>query len=115
MNKYFENIREIIRKGKKKIIRRISILIVFLAVMATGFTITIYNIAKSNINYTVEEAKEIVLQAVKGELLHVNKKLELDNLSFQYEFKIKNSNNMLMEVIVDSKLGAITDMDNYYD
>ncbi|MDU2490917.1 MAG: hypothetical protein E7D27_10060 [Clostridium celatum] len=43
------------------------------------------------------------------------KKLELDILGFEYEFKIKDSNNMLMEVTVDSNLGAIIDLDNYYD
>ena len=43
------------------------------------------------------------------------KKLELDILGFEYEFKIKDSNNMLIEVTVDSNLGAIIDLDNYYD
>ena len=115
MNKYLESIREIITKSKKKLIRKIYILIALAVIIGATGAITVYSIAKSNINYTVDEAKEIALQGVEGEVLGVNKKLELDTLSFEYEFKIKNSNNMLMEVTVDSNLGAITDLDNYYD
>ena len=113
MNKYLETAREIIKRNKKKIVKRISILLVLgVAVCGIG-AITVYSIAKSNINYTVDEAKVIALQAVQGDILKVRKSLELDNLSFEY--KIKNSNNILIEVNVDSNLGVITDIDNYYD
>lgn len=115
MNKDLGNIREIISKGKKKLIRKISILIALLVIIGAAGSITIYSIAKSNINYTVDEARKIALQGVEGEVLSVNKKLELETFCFEYEFKIKNSNNMLMEVTVDANLGAITDLDNYYD
>lgn len=115
MNKYLDNIRETIKRNKKKLIRKISILIASVAIIGVAGVIAVYSIAKSNINYTVDEAKEIALQAVEGEVLGVKKKLELDTLGFEYEFKIKNSSNMLMEVTVDSNLGAITDLDNYYD
>lgn len=115
MNKYLETAREIIKRNKKKIVKRISILLVLgVAVWGIG-AITVYSIAKSNINYTVDEAKVIALQAVQGDILKVRKSLELDNLSFEYKFKIKNSNNILIEVNVDSNLGVITDIDNYYD
>lgn len=115
MNKYLDNIRETIKRNKKKLIRKISILIASVAIIGVASVIAVYSIAKSNINYTVDEAKEIALQAVEGEVLGVKKILELDTLGFEYEFKIKNSSNMLMEVTVDSNLGAITDLDNYYD
>ena len=115
MNKYLDNIRETIKRNKKKLIRKISILRASVAIIGVASVIAVYSIAKSNINYTVDEAKEIALQAVEGEVLGVKKKLELDTLGFEYEFKIKNSSNMLMEVTVDSNLGAITDLDNYYD
>lgn len=110
-----DNIREIIKKNKKRIAK--IILISFAAVIAICGTgaITLYNIAKSNINYTVEEAKQIALQMVPGEVLKVNKCLELDNFSFEYRFKIKTSNNYLMEVNVDSNLGVVTEVDNYFD
>ena len=113
MNKYLETAREIIKRNKKKMVKRISILLVLgVAVCGIG-AITVYSIA--NINYTVDEAKVIALQAVQGDILKVRKSLELDNLSFEYKFKIKNSNNILIEVNVDSNLGVITDIDNYYD
>ena len=115
MNEYLKNIGEIISKSKKKLIRKISIVMASIVIIGAAGVTTIYSIAKSNINYTVDELKEVALQAVQGEVLGVNKKLELDSLSFEYEFKIKDSNNMLMEVTVDPKLGAITDLDNYYD
>ena len=115
MNRYLESIREIISENKKKLIRRISILIVSVVIIGATGVIAIYGIAKSNINYTVEEAKEIALQSIQGEVLRVNKRLDLDSFSFEYKFKIKDTNNMLMEVIVDSSLGAITDLDSYYD
>lgn len=115
MNKYLDNVRETIKRDKKKIIRKISILIASVAIIGVAGVIAVYSIAKSNINYTVDEAKEIALQAVAGEVLGVKKELELDSFSFEYEFKIKNSNNMIIDVTVDSKLGAIIDLDNYYD
>ena len=115
MNKYLENIKEMISNNRKKLIKKISIFIVSLVIICIVGITTIYSIAKSNINYTVDEAKEIALQVVDGEVLRVNKKLELDSLCFEYEFKIKNSNNILMEVTVDSNLGVIIDLDNYYD
>ena len=71
----------------------------------------IYSTAKKNINYTIEEAKEIALKSVNGDILKVNKKLEVESLSFEYEFKIKDNNNILREVTVDSNLGVITDLD----
>lgn len=115
MNRYLDNIRETIKKNKKKLIRKISILISSVAIIGVAGVIAVYSIAKSNINYTVDEAKVIALQAVQGDILKVRKSLELDNLSFEYKFKIKNSNNILIEVNVDSNLGVITDIDNYYD
>ena len=115
MNKYLEMAKEIIKRNKKKIVRSFSILLVLGIVICSIGAIALYKIAKSNVNYTVEEAKEIALQAVQGDILKVNKRLELDNFSFEYEFKIKDSNNILMEVNVDSKFGVITEIDSYYD
>ena len=115
MNRYLENVKEIISKNKKKLIRGASILIASVVVVGAAGVITIYGIAKSNINYTIDEAKEIALQSVQGEIVRVYKKLDLDSFSFEYKFSIKDTNNMLMKVTVDASLGAITDVDSYYD
>lgn len=115
MSNYVKKVKEIINKNKKKLIMGISILgVAVVGLGAVGIT-AVYSKAKSNINYTIEESKEIALQVIKGEVLKVNKNLELDSFSFEYEFKIKDSNNILREVTVDSNLGVITDLDNYYD
>ena len=74
MNKYLEPITEKIKTNKIKIIKRASIGVAIIAGLGIAAFTTVYSIAKSNINYTVEEAKAIVLQSVQGEILRVNKK-----------------------------------------
>ena len=115
MIKYLEKLKEILMENKKRLIKKFLIAIVMIIILGIAGASFIYSKAKNNINYTVEQAQEIALQSVQGEVIGVKKKLELDTLSFEYEFKIKDSNNMLIEAVVDSKLGVITDLDNYYD
>ena len=111
MNDYIRRVKETINKNKKRLIKRISILLIMLAVLGGVGSAAVYSIAKSNIKYTVEEAKELVIQTTGGEVLKVNKSIELETLSFEYEFKVKDSNNFPIEVTVDSNLGVITDID----
>lgn len=111
MIKKLEEIKNLILKKKKTIIKGISITCASGVMLVTLSGVFIYSTAKKNINYTIEEAKEIALKAINGDVLKVNKRLELDNLSFEYEFKIKDNNNILREVTVDANLGAITDID----
>lgn len=115
MIKYLEKTKEILKENKKRLIKRFLIVIITIIILGIAGASFIYSKAKTNINCTVEQAQEIALQAVQGEVISVKKNLELDTLSFEYEFKIKDSNNMLIEAVVDSKLGVITDLDNYYD
>lgn len=115
MSNYLKNIIEIISENKKKIVRYCSMFVVSLVVIGVAGATFIYSKAKANMNYTVDQARELALQAIDGEVLKVNKNMELENFSFEYEFKIKDSNNVLREVAVDSKLGVITEIDNYYD
>ena len=115
MNKYLEVVGDKIKTNKRKLIKRASILVAIIAGLGVaGFT-TVYGIAKSNINYTVEEAKAIVLQSVPGEIVRVNKRLDLDTFTFEYKFKIKDKNNMLIKADVNSSFGVVTDLDSYYD
>ena len=101
--------------NKKRIIIGTSIFLVTVIGVCAAGTAFIYNKAKSNINYTSDQAKEIALGVVKGDVLKVNKKLELEHGSFEYDFKIRDTNNILISVTVDATLGAVTDIDNYYD
>ena len=73
MDKYLEPIREKIKTNKRKIIKRASIGVAIIAGLGIAAFTTVYSIAKSNINYTVEEAKAIVLQSVQGEIVRVKR------------------------------------------
>lgn len=115
MNNFIQDTKEKIKINKKKIIKRVSILLALLVVLGAVGVAFVFKIVNSNVNYTVEEAQEIALKTVPGQILRVNKDLELDNLSFEYKFKIKDANNMLQEVTVDSRFGTVVDIDNYYD
>ena len=115
MNKYLETIREKLKENKRKLIKGGVIIVAIVAGVGIAGLTAVYSIARSNINYTVEEAQVIALQAVQGEVVKVNKRLDLDKFSFEYKFKIKDANNMLINVDVDSNLGVISDLDNYYD
>mgnify|MGYP006914792204 CR=1 FL=1 len=115
MSKYLKNIKKIINNNKKKLVLGISVFVVSVFALGVAGGIFVYSKAKSNINYLVEEAKEIALKVVQGDVVRINKSIEPESLSFEYEFKIKDSNNILREVTVDSNLGVITELDNYYD
>ena len=110
MNNTLEKIKTIAKKQKKKIFMAIGGIILLGGICTVG----IYSIIKSNVNYSVVEAQEIALKAVNGQVIKVEKEIELEDLSYEYNFKIKSVNNILMEVTVDSKYGIITDIDNYY-
>lgn len=112
MMNYVEKAKGLLNKNKKKIIIGTSIVIVsVVGLFLAGFAF-LYNQAKSNTNYTIDQAQAVALQVVEGDVLRVNKKIELESLSFEYEFEIKDKNNILREVTVDSKSGVITDLDN---
>lgn len=76
--------------------------------------VVLYNIVKSNVNYTEQQAKEIALSQVPGQVVYVTKDIDLDHLGLEYNIKIKDKNNIIREVTVDSKYGAISDFENYY-
>ena len=112
MNRYLEKIKELINKNRKVLIRGFLTVVIGGCILGVAAGTFIYSKAKNNINYTVEEAQDIALKAIGGEVIKVRKKLEVESLSYEYEFKIKDSNNILREVTVDSNLGLITDMDD---
>ena len=115
MKRNIEKLAKNINHNKKKIIKIVSILGAVVITLIIACTIGIYSIAKSNINYTEEQAKEIALKVVPGEVIKIEKYLEMEDLIFEYDIKIKDNNNMLKEVTVDSSLGVITDLDGFND
>lgn len=119
MDKNKENINDEFKAGKKKtkktIIKFVSIFAgcgIGLSVLAGVLT---FNIIKSNVNYTEVQAKEIALGQVPGQVVRVSKDLDFDHLTLEYEVKIKDKNNIIREVTVDSKFGAISDFENHHD
>ena len=68
----------------------------------------------SELGIKEQQAKEIALSQVPGQVVYVTKDIDLDHLGLEYNIKIKDKNNIIREVTVDSKYGAISDFENYY-
>lgn len=99
-------------KYKKKIITVIGVGILTVAIISGAAFGIVYYKASSSIKYSQEQMQEIALQKVPGEVVDVEKDLNFRNASFIYEFKIKDSNNILKEVKVDSKYGTLVNFNN---
>lgn len=93
---------------KKRILIVIgSCLLVIIA--AAGITCgVIYSRAKSNIKYSQSQLEKIALEKIPGTVVDVEKELNFRSESYQYEFKIKDKNDMLLEIKLDSKYGTIS-------
>jgi len=122
MNKNIENVidvdivdeKEKKNKMKKTIIKAISIFSASVIGLCVLGGVVLYNMVKSNVNYTVEQAKDIALSQVPGKVVYVRKDLDLECFALEYDIKIKDKDNIIREVTVDSKFGAISDFENYY-
>lgn len=110
-----EKVLQKLNENKKKIIRTVAILSI-IGVLGIGVAGTVaFAYAKSNINYTEKQMKEIALKKVPGEVIKVKKEFNEDDFSFEYEFKIKDKENILREITVNTSSGAIVDLDNHKD
>lgn len=105
-------VKEFLRNYKKKIITVIGISILTITIISGVGLGLIYSHAKSNIKYSQDQLQEIALGKVPGEVVNVEKELNFEGAAFQYEFKIKDKENMLQEVKVDSQYGAILRLNN---
>lgn len=122
MNKNIENTTDVViateqekkNKGKKTIIKVISTFLASGIGLCILGGIVLYNIVKSNVNYTVEQAIDIALSQIPGQVVYVSKDLDLERFALEYDIKIKDKNNIIRKVTVDSKFGAISDFENYY-
>lgn len=120
------NIKENIKNYKEKAMNKIEDkktkikkIVIITVVSSIGIGVVgaggAYAYLKSNMNYSEAQLKQVALKQVPGEVVSVKKDIDDDNLSLSYEFKIKDKNNMLNEVEVDSKTGAIIDIENHYN
>lgn len=71
-----------------------------------------YSYIQSNEKYTQVDCEKIALGKIPGEIIKSEKGINKETLSLTYEFKIKGKDNLLNEIEVDSKSGAIIDIDN---
>jgi uncharacterized membrane protein YkoI len=103
-------------KEKKGKIKKFAILTLTGSIVLAGIgTGTAFAYVKSNTKYSQDKLKEIALNKIPGEIVGVKKDIDEDNMSLTYEFKIKDKNNMLQEIELDSKTGAIIDIENHND
>lgn len=97
-----------IKKHKKRIIKVVIGAAVVLVVGLGSLGGYKYYHAKSNVNFSQDQLKEVALSRVPGgEVVKVEQELNFRRGVFEYDFKIKDSNNMLREVRLDSEYGTI--------
>lgn len=101
-------------KEKKGKIKKFAILTLTGSIVLAGIGAgTAFAYVKSNTKYSQEKLKEIALSKIPGEVVGVKKDIDEDSMSLTYEFKIKDKNNMLNEIELDSKTGAIIGIENH--
>ena len=101
-------------KLKKKIIKYVSIFSVGIVGLSVVGGLAIFGIVKSNVKYTEQQAKDIALKQIPGKVVYVRKDLDLERFTLEYDVTIMDQNNILREITIDSKYGAVSDFENYY-
>ena len=102
MDKNTENIIDVVtvdekkNKTKKNIIKVVSIFSASVIGLCALGGVVLYNIVKSNVNYTEQQAKEIALSQVPGQVVYVTKDIDLDHLGLEYDIKIKDKNQFTL-------------------
>lgn len=94
------------KKYKRILFSIISLIVVSGAVMGGIALKTV----KDSEKYTLDQAKEIALKQVKGTIIKSER--EIEDLHVEYEFKIKDEENMIQEVTVDGETGAILEINS---
>ncbi|WP_085558869.1 PepSY domain-containing protein [Carnobacterium iners] len=89
----------------KKKTRNILIIIVGIAII---LGVGAYSFATANINYNKEQSQEIALQRIPGEVTDIETEFEIEDITLEYTFLIIDEENVMQEVTVNSKSGAIT-------
>ena len=101
-------------KLKKKIIKYVSIFSAGIVGLSVVGGLAIFGIVKSNVKYTEQQAKDIALKQIPGKVVYVRKDLDLERFTLEYDVNIMDKNNILREITIDSKYGAVSDFQNYY-
>jgi Na+-translocating ferredoxin:NAD+ oxidoreductase RnfG subunit len=103
-------VKEFCIKYKKRMIKVTGISFLVIAIFTGGIFGIIYSKASANIKYDQDKLQQIALEKVPGEVVSVERRLNFRQEAFEYDFKIKDKENMLQEVKVDSRYGVILGM-----
>jgi len=121
--------KETVKKAMKTYFRKdtVKILLIVCAsvlalsiVIACSVGIPILSNAKSNVNFTAEEAKAIAIEHLSerypnSEVLRVERELEVEgrikNARYIYVVEVYNGVNNVLEIEIDSKTGKIIEVD----
>ncbi|WP_238882622.1 PepSY domain-containing protein [Clostridium sp. YIM B02551] len=107
MKNIFIKVKEFCRNHKKRIIKIISSSIAAVIIVGGTAAGVVYSKAKGNLKYTQEQLQKIALGKIPGEVVKVEKELNFEEAVYEYEFSIKDKENMLQKVKLDSQSGAI--------
>lgn len=107
MKNIFIKVKEFCKNYKKRIITVISISLLTIIIIFGSVGGIVYSRAKANINYSEEQLQQIALGKVPGEVLKVQKEINFEEAIFEYEFKIKDKDNMLQIIKLDAQNGVI--------
>ncbi|MFR1378531.1 PepSY domain-containing protein [Clostridium neonatale] len=100
---------KILKNNPQKIKKIFIIFSIISFLMIIMSLICYYIFVKSNLNYTESQAENIALELIDGAILRREK--EIDDGILEYKFDIIDKNNIVREVSVSSKTGAIIDFD----
>lgn len=92
---------QIFSKYKKQLI--VSISIAMITIIITG--IYILHTTLTNINYSKSQAHLIALKAFSGTIISSN--VDYDNFQIYYDLEIQNSNQEVIDVVINAKDGTI--------
>ncbi|MBU3192239.1 hypothetical protein K9O30_22710 [Clostridium bowmanii] len=112
MKNIFIKVIEFGKTYKKRIITVVSISMLTVTIGAGIVGKVVYSRAKTNTKYTQDKLAQIALGKVPGEVIDVEKELNFEEAVYEYEFKIKDKENMQQTVRVESKNGVILMLDN---
>lgn len=120
MKEIMKNMMKKVATYKKKIIIAVVAVAVAGLALAGGYIGLGYYYAKNNENYSEQEARDIALAQVDGEIINVQKDFELEDdqvsrSEFEYEVEIKTADNQLRYVTVSSRTGTYSYDDDHYE
>ncbi len=112
MKEILAGIIETIKNNSKKI-KKIILITVIVVIVGSGIAVgAIYSYAKSNVNYSETQLKQVAIKKIPGQVVGVKKELDPEDATFEYTFQIKDLENMLQEITLNSKNGAIIDIES---